>query len=493
MRKLSRILGLTLIIFLLTLVTLASAQAAKTDFNEEFFNKLADKVNEIPEIKTPAYEVLKLDNGMTFYLSQDKKLPIVEIRGYIEGGKVNENKENSGITSLMTELMVLKTENYQENELAEFKEINALTLDFGSSLDRINFTANSLKTHSDQLLRLLTEVLRKTDFKGKHFNRTVNEFKELYKQQFYNDSALLNMYFFKNLYGDHPYSYNYNYRLKLAALNDFSPQKLTDFYQKTINPQDIVVAISGDLDIAQMKKKLEQKFADWENNKGSQKPDYVWVDQDIHNKIIIVNKENATQANMRIGYNFYRSKYPKRIPFLMGNRIFGSGSFNSRLMEKLRSEKGYVYGVNAQTRYNDYGGAYYINLSLKPEKASAGVRAVRKEMEKIKNHTAEFTKEELFENINLYNTIFPRAYQEQINVLDKLVYEMEIYGEPESYINDFIAIYNGLDYQEVQKIFAEELYPEIIFTVIVGPKEEILPQFKDSGVEIEVIDLKDLR
>jgi zinc protease len=172
----------------------------------------------------------------------------------------------------------------------------------------------------------------------------------------------------------------------------------------------------------------------------------------------------------------------------MGNRIFGSGGFNSRLMKNLRSDKGLVYGTNAQVRYHDYGGSYHINLSLDPKKALAGMEAVKEEMLKIKSKTDPFAEKELFENVNLYNAVFPKAYQHQIDVLDELVYQMEFYNSSEAYINNFIKQYNGLEVEEVQQIFAEELYPEILFTVIVGPKEEILPQFKEAGIEVEVIE-----
>jgi zinc protease len=173
---------------------------------------------------------------------------------------------------------------------------------------------------------------------------------------------------------------------------------------------------------------------------------------------------------------------------MMGNRIFGGGSFNSRLMENLRSDKGYVYGINAQTRYHQFGGAYLINLSLDPQKALLGMEAVKKEIQKIKNETEPLKKEELFENINLYNAVFPKAYQHQIEVLDEIVYQKEFNNKSDDYLNNFIKQYNGLEAADVQKIFAEELYPEIIFTVIVGPAEKIIPQFEEAGMEVEVIE-----
>ena len=485
MKKVNKIVFYTLIIlFLLTLSTAAQNQ----NYSPEFFRELADVVNKKPEIEVPDYQLFKLDNGMKFYLAQDKSLPIFEVQGYIEGGKINENKNNAGITSLMTEVMLLATENYNESELSLFKELNALSLNLGDGLDRISIRGNSLKTESSELISLLAETLIRPKFEGDHFSRTVNEAKQYYKQQFYNDSALLNMYFFKNLYDEHPYGYNYDYKLILDFLEEVSPSQIKSFYRKTVRPENIVFAVSGDFDVEELKKELKSEFSSWENTEAEFAKKYVKVSPELHQKIIIVNKPDTTQANMRMGYNFYSSKFPKRIPFMMGNLIFGSGRFTSRLMENLRNDKGYVYEINAKTNYKDHGGAYFINLSLEPGKALAGMEAVKDEILKIKNGTEPFEEEELFENINLYNVIYPKFYQHQIDVLAQIVYQKEFNNKSDNYFNNIIKQYNGLTVEEVQKIYAEELYPEIIFTVIVGPKEKILPQFKEIGREVEVIE-----
>lgn len=485
MKKTNKVIALALIIiFLLTF----SAVAQNQKFSPEYFRDLADVVNKKPEIEIPDYELFELENGMRFYLARDRSLPIFEIKGYIDAGKINENKKNAGITSLMTELMLLASENYSEQELSLFKEINALSLNLGAGFDRISISGNSLKTESSELISLLAETLIRPKFEGDHFARTVKESQQFYRQRFYNDSALLNMHFFKNLYGEHPYGYNNDYNLILDFLSRVKSEDILDFYQKTIRPEDISIAVSGDFELEEIKKEISNNFSSWKNTETEPAKKYVNVNLELHQKIIIVNKPDATQANMRMGYNFYSSKFPKKIPFMMGNLIFGSGGFTSRLMGNLRNEKGYVYGINAQTNYNDHGGAYFINLSLEPGKALAGMEAVKEEIFKIKNGTEAFKEEELFENINLYNAIFPKAYQHQIDVLDQIVYQKEFNNKSEQYINDIIKQYNGLEVEEVQKIYAEELYPEIIFTVIVGPKEEILPQFKEAGLEVEVIE-----
>lgn len=474
---------LTIIIILL----LSLSTAASAEFSAEVFSELADSVNEVPYIDNPDYSKLNLDNGMTIYLAEDAELPVIELRAYIEGGISQEKKEQSSISSLMTELMNLGTKNYDEKEMTRYKELNALSFSIDSNFDNYRISGNALSTEKEELIKLTAEILKNPEFNRDYFARTVNENIQYYKQQFYRDDGLLDMHFFKNIYGEHPYGYQYNYNFVLDFLNNVRPEDLEKFNQDNINPDQLVMSLSGDFKIEEMQNILINYFAGWENNNAEINSNYVDVNQQNHGKIILVNKDDATQAKIRIGYNFYTDNFPKKIAFLMGNRIFGSGSFNSRLMENLRSEKGYVYGINSQTEYHKYGGVYYINLSVDPANSFNSIEAVKKEMNLIKSDSEPFTEKELFENVNLYNAIFPKAFKEDIDILDKIAYEIEIRGNSDQYINRFIEQYNGLEAEEVQKIFADDLYPEIIMSVIVGPGEKIAKVLEENDVDYEKI------
>ena len=113
------------------------------------------------------------------------------------------------------------------------------------------------------------------------------------------------------------------------------------------------------------------EFGDWESKGGELKEIEVTVDEANYNRIILVNKDDATHAKMMLGYNFYASGFEEEIPSLMANQIFGSGDFSSRLMDRLRSEWGYVYGIYAGVSHNRQGGLYYISTDVAPEKSFA--------------------------------------------------------------------------------------------------------------------------
>jgi len=190
---------------------------------------------------------------------------------------------------------------------------------------------------------------------------------------------------------------------------------------------------------------------------------------------------------MRMGYNFYNSHFEDRTAFLMANRIFG-GDFTSRLMDSLRTEQGYVYGIYSSVTYNQLGGLYYVSTDVAPENAFEIMEAVKGEMLGIKEGEKVITEEELFVNVNLYNALFPKSYKTQINVLSELVYDIEVIGDGEDSINEFINEYNELTAIEVQEVFAEHTYPDRFLTVIVGRKDDILPVFEENEIEVELIE-----
>ncbi|MEJ6952325.1 M16 family metallopeptidase [Natronospora cellulosivora (SeqCode)] len=462
---------------------------AEVEFTEELFFELADSVNEIPFIETPDYTRVELDNGMIIYLAEDNDLPIIELRGYIKGGMSQENEGNAGISSVMVGMMNTGTKNYTENELTRFKELNALSFSISSSYDRYSFSGNSLSTEEDELISLMAEILRNPQFEADYYHRIIQEYFQGLQQQFFNDSSLLNMYFATGLYGDHPYAYNNDINRIIAALQSLTPDDLDEFYKQNIDPGNMILAISGDIDIKEMTELIKEHFADWESQEIELKENEIAVNEENFNKIVLVHKEDATHAKMMMGYNFYNSYFENRVPFLMANRVFGSSGFSSRLMDNLRTNKGYVYGIGSGMDYRQLGGLFYITTDVAPENAHDTMEAIKSEIYAIKEGENPITEDELFRNVNLYNAHYPKSYRNQISVLTDIMFNVEIMDRDEDYINQFIAEYNDLTAERVQEVFDEHTYPERFFTVIVANKNDVLPVFEEREIEVELIEI----
>lgn len=479
---------LILLVFVLPFLLINTIQA-KVEFSQELFEELASNINVIPHIETPDYKRVELENGMVFYLAEDKKLPVIEVMGYIKGGMSQETPELAGISSIMARLMNTGTKNYSELELARYKELNGLTFNISSSHDRYNFSANSLCDDQKELFTLIAEVLKNPEFAGDYFGRIIQEYYQALLQHYYYDSSLLEMYFNTAIYGNHPYGYSDNLGLVVSALQTMTPAALEEFYQETIDPANIMMAITGALDLAEMESLIRETFADWESKGVELKEREIAPDERNYHRVILVNKVDATHAKMKMGYNFYDYKYQDRAAFTMANLVFGGGDFSSRLMDDLRSKKGYVYGIYSGVSFNKLGGLYYITTDVAPEKAYETMGEIKDEMLVIKEGKKKISEDELFRIVNLYNAFFPKTYKEQISILTEIMYAREILGEEENYLNDFIEEYNELTAARVQEVFTQDTFPERFLTVIVGKKEDVLPAFQEQGIEVEVIEL----
>src|SRR6056297_2182476 len=134
-----------------------------------------------------------------------------------------------------------------------------------------------------------------------------------------------------------------------------------------------------------------------------------------------------------MGYRFFDNSFKDRIDCLMANRVFGSGGFQSRLIENLRVKHGYVYAVRSSTDYYKQGGEFKITTGVKPKKAYEVMENIKKEMNKIKKGEEKIKEEELFNNINLYNGIFPKFYKTKDEVFSSVLYNLEIRNRGANY------------------------------------------------------------
>lgn len=469
-----------------------SILAFSIKFTPELFDQLAGTKNKVPVIPIPQYERIQLPNGMVVYVAEDNKLPIVEIKGYVKYGMLNETKENAGISSFMLSLMNSSTKNRDELTLAKEKELNSVSISMSAKNDYYEIIASCLSEDLEDLLNILSDELANPEFSGENFERIRGEFIQALNQAKTQEKGLANRYFYTALYGeDHPYSFSANYELQLRNFNLFTPLLVEKFYNNSVSPNRIVLSIAGDFDKTKVKNLINKYFSSWKPTTTEELNFKANKYTPPYGKIFVVDRPSSTQAYLIMGYEFFDAKFPERIEFLMANRVYGSGAFNCRLMDTLRTKKGYVYGVNATMQNYEVGGEYYVTTSVKYEAVSDTINTIISEMKDIKTGQRPITEQELFEVVNLYNAQFPDAYKDTISILDSVAFNVEVRKRSSNYVNEFIQRYNSLKADKANEVFKQYTYPEKFFVVLVGVKEKIVENLKQNGfTNFEVIEVK---
>jgi len=477
-----------LIIFSLIQLLTLSPTALSAEFSQELYQNLANNVNKVPHINILDYERVKLDNGMIVYLAEDHQLPFVQLFGYIKGGISQETSDIAGISSFMANLMNTGTHNYSEQELVLHKDINGLDFGISSRNDYYWFYGNSLVSDKENLLTLAAEVLRNPKFDADYFQRLQYLLYQDYQQMKMQDNYRTILTFYKNLYDKHPYGYSYDADLLSNNLQIFTPEMLTNYYQSNILPNKTILAVIGDIDISTMKEIIKNSFSDWQEEEIKLKKPKAEKGEKNYGRVILVDKPDATQARIKMGYLFFDNSFIDRVSYGIANEVFGGGDFESRLMKKLRSELGYVYGIGSGVYYGGLAGDYSIDTNVRPEKTFETINSIKNIIIDIKERKDIISEKEVFEIINRRNALFPKGYQYTEDVFASVINNRELMDRSPNYINQYIEAYNNISATEVQKAFAEYTYPDRFLTVIVGKKEDILPQFQEQDVKVEVID-----
>ncbi len=178
MKKLIRSILVIFIVF----ATIFQPVLAKVEFSQELYEKLSQNKNDIPRIEIPNYQRIVLNNGLTVYLAENHQIPVLIVNGTIRWGRSLESKENAGITDFMADMMTTGTQNFGEEELNRYQELNAIQFNLNADNNYFSFNGNSLITEQDQLISLIAEILQRPKFNTEYFNRKKSEWEQNFRQ-----------------------------------------------------------------------------------------------------------------------------------------------------------------------------------------------------------------------------------------------------------------------------------------------------------------------
>lgn len=205
------------------------------------------------------FEEYTLDNGLHVILHQDKTTPIVAVSVMYHVGSKNENPERTGFAHFFEHLMFEGSENIGRGEFDKYVQNAGGTLNANTSFDRTyyyevlpsNELALGLWLESERMMHA------RVDVKGIETQREV--VKEERRQRIDNQpyGSILEETF-KRAYQVHPY--RWPIIGSMAHLEAAEEEDYKQFYADFYVPNNAVLSIAGDIDIAETKMLVEKYF-----------------------------------------------------------------------------------------------------------------------------------------------------------------------------------------------------------------------------------------
>lgn len=434
-----------------------------------------------PLVKVPDFWIDSLENGLKIIGCKSDELPTSIMKISIEKGNRFENKENAGITELLTAMLKESTDKSSSEQIDLRLNQLGSHINIVCTCDEINFYISSLTKNFDSTLAILEEIILHPKFDPVDFERVQVKQVELINGKAFNSATFPNELITQLMFGKNNILGNSSKGTR-ETIARLSAKELKEYYEKNCVPSIASLVFVGNLSKVQVMEKLAF-LKNWKDSKV--------VLSDLNSapfinktSIYFLNKANASQSEIRIASmekpydaigDYYKTSIAK---YVLG------GSYNSRINLNLRQQHGYCYSARSSCSSNKYSEPYIIKADVKSSVTDSAVIELMKE---IKNYSDKgISKEELIftqnsmgqEEVLKYETPFQKADFLKMILDHKLQKDFTIKQN---------SILKNIKLDEINTIAKNCLPYNNMMILIIGNKSQVLSKLTKLGYEVNEI------
>ena len=275
----------------------------------------------------------KLKNGLTYYIKKNAKPENkVDLRLIINAGSILENDDQQGLAHFMEHMCFNGTKRFPKNQLVDY--LQSIGVKFGQHLNAytsFDETVYFLPIPSDSPekvekgFQIIEDWAFNADLTPEEIDKERGVVLEEYRLGLGASKRMQDKYIPKMMYNS-----QYANRLpigKKEILENFTYDKVTSFYKDWYRPNLMSVIVVGDIDVAEMEKKIKDHFEKYQNPKNEKPRKTFEVPNHKETFVSIESDKEAAQTQIQLLYKDYGS--PKKIKTI--------GDYKNRLAEGLFS------------------------------------------------------------------------------------------------------------------------------------------------------------
>ncbi len=273
----------------------------------------------------------------------------------------------------------------------------------------------------------------------------------------------------------------------MESVSGITRDDIVGFWKNHFVPDNAILFVAGDVTAADVFPKIEAQLGGWPKGNVA-KLEVVPAPKINGTRVVLINKADATQANVKIGHLGIDRYNPDIYAVRVLNYILGGGGFRSRLMSDIRDKRGLTYGINSQFSFDRYQGEFTVTVSTRTDSTAQAISATIEHIKKIRE--ADVTPQELSETISFYSGYFPRQFETPEQVANQLSI-VELYGLEKDYLSKYIDNMASVTAPAVRAAAQKYLDPENLLIVVVGKADDLREKLKQFGpvTEIDLFEL----
>jgi zinc protease len=418
------------------------------------------------DVKFPPYELQKLPNGLQVVAVLHHEQPVVSVRLLIRAGSASDPKNKLGLAHLAANLLDQGTTTKSAEEMADAIDFIGGAMGAGAGTDLSYLNMIVMKDSFDVGMRMLSDMARHPAFAPQEIDRQRQQMLSSMRVSLDDPGYVANAVF-------DPYGLPQSGTPE--TINAITRDDLVDFQKKYFAPNNAILAIVGDVTADEAFAEAKNVFGDWDTH---DVPDEATMElPEPARRVIIVNKPDAVQTEVRVGHIGVPRKNPDYMALNLAVRILG-GEGSNRLHQVLRTERGLTYGAQASLDTLKRSGDIEAETNTRSEATGEVLRLMtdefwRLQRERVGEHELADAKAYLTGSFPL--TIeTPDAIAMQI--LNVLFYELPI-----EQLQNFRERVNVVTVDDIQRVARVYLKPDRLSVVLVGNASAFESQLNGVG------------
>ncbi|MDH4217912.1 MAG: insulinase family protein [Candidatus Aminicenantes bacterium] len=436
------------------------------------------KTLEFPDIefapKKPGLAAVK--EGVTFYFQEDYESPVIEGMLIFKSGSLYEPSGKEGLASLtMRMLKAGGTKTLTPDKLEDKLDFLGSTISSFGGLEFSQIRFWTLSKNFDETWKVLTDMLYNPGFDEERFETEKKKDLEMIRRRFDYPSSL-GMYLFQELvYGkDFPEAR----RTTSTSINGITLDDVKAFYEKNIRDIEVIVAFTGDFKHQEILSLLEESFEDW---KATAPADLDLPKAALATKpgVYFIDKPDMTQAIIAMGHLGLNNLDEANVEVNIFNFILGTGSFNSRLMREVRSNRGLAYATFGLVSLGRDKGVFFNFCQTKSQSVGEAIKLMKDIITDMTENPVSVDELDVAKKYEVNS--FVHKFDSPQAVVRQAIY-LKLDGYPDDYLETYLPRIKKVDADKLLAIGKRAVNPDDMVILVVGKKSEVLDQLKALGL-----------
>ena len=430
----------------------------------------------------PTPREARLSNGVRVFLQEDHALPLISLSLVGRHGVANLPDSLFALGWQADGLMRTGgTTTLPPDSVDKLIEFYAMQLFFSTGYEQSTASVSGLARNRDVMLDLLFDMMRNPRNDTSRIRETVASVGESWRRRNDQPGSILGRSWSQVMMGEHPLARSLVTPDEAAQ---FTPEGLRRVQGMLFCPDRFIIGVTGDFVERDIIAALERRFRGWgrcpAGNRETPPVRYAPGPRIVH------IERDVNQSNIRMGHpaglrvantpEYFASEVAD---FLLG----GGGGFNSRLLQRVRSDSGFAYSVGSNwgtsTRRE---GLFSAGAQTRANKTVGAVSLMRTVIRSMSSQPVTAEDVRLAQENEINSFVFRFESPSQV-VGQQISYVID--GLPPNWFDLYLRGIQAVTPDQVTQVVNRYLRPDQMVIVVVGKAASFDAPLASLGMPVE--------